>query len=181
VPHTSTTARDQQYGKGEDLNEMSVQPTAARYEGPRYDDGPQYDWYRRLSDDQRADLRAALAQGWDQGLSVPELADLFQIPNGRTYVLLGESGVRFGSAKRCRPREQTPVHVRQTNGPRILDGSPLTEQQRAELQQAAVEAWNLGQSVGEIADLLEISNSRTRELLKAAGITMQHRHQPRMR
>jgi hypothetical protein len=73
------------------------------------------------------------------------------------------------------------VHVRQTNGPRVLDGSPLTEQQRAELQQAAVEAWNLGQSVGEIADLLEISNSRTRELLKATGITMQHRRRPRMR
>jgi hypothetical protein len=150
------------------------------YEGSGYE-GPRYDWYQQLSDDQRADLRAAVALGWDQGLSVPELADLFQIADSRAYVLLGEAGVRFGSTKRCRPPDQTPVRVRQTSGPRVLDGSPLTEQQRIDLQQAAVQAWNLGRSVGEIADLLEISNSRTRELLKAAGITMQHRHRPRIR
>jgi hypothetical protein len=169
---------------------MSVQPTEAGQEGAGQEgagqdeagqEGPRYDWYRRLSDDQRADLRAAVAQGWGQGLSVPELADLFRISNGRAYVLLGEAGVRFGSTKRCRPPDRAPGRVRQSNGPRVLDGSPLTEQQRAELQHAAVEAWNLGQSVGEIADLLEISNGRTRELLKAAGLAMQHRHRPRMR
>jgi hypothetical protein len=158
------------------VNEMSVQPPGSRYEGARYD------WHQRLSDDQRADLRAVLAQGWDQGLSVPELRDLLQISETRTYQLLAEAGVRFGSTKRCRlAPDQAPVRVRQTTGPRILDGSPLTEQQRAELQRAAVEAWNHGLSVGEIADLLEIHNQRTRDLLKAAGITMQHRHRPRMR
>jgi hypothetical protein len=66
-----------------------------------------------LSDDRRADLREALVQGWDQGLSVPELRDLLQISETRAYQLLAEAGVRFGSAKRCRPApDQAPVRVR---------------------------------------------------------------------
>jgi hypothetical protein len=95
------------------VNEMSVQPTESRYQGARYEEAryeeARYEWYRRLSDDQQADLRAVLAQGWDQGLSVPELRDLLLISETRAYQLLAEAGVRLGPPSGAGPDPIRPL------------------------------------------------------------------------